>query len=149
MRRGQLCPDMKLTYPPPKSNPHSLQLLETFEEIIANAWWRFLQLRNFINPDHTLTSWGIGLGNGLEKLANHSDLWDPLYLGLELVRSKFLHHEDFSVKYTGGPMNGSGSSQIHGQTNYRCGEKTHSLYLSCRMFDIVDKNSVPVGGTFE
>ena len=80
------------------------------EEILANTWWRMLQLRNFINADHTLTPWGIGLSNGLEKLNARPDLFDSLYVGLELVRSKFLHHEDFSVKYTGGAIHGSGTA---------------------------------------
>jgi len=80
------------------------------EEIYANAWWKTLQLRNFINEDHTLTPWGIGLANGLEKLAAHKDLYDALYLGLELLRLKVLHHEEFSVKYAGAAMHGSGMS---------------------------------------
>jgi Temperature dependent protein affecting M2 dsRNA replication len=75
----------------------------------ANTWWRTLQLRQFVNEDHTLTPWGIGLADGLEKLSPHQDLYEALYLGLELLRLKALHHEDFSVKYSGAAMSGSGS----------------------------------------
>jgi len=80
------------------------------EEIYANAWWKTLQLRDFIKEDHTLTPWGIGLADGLEKLGAHTDLYEALYLGLELLRLKALHHGDFSVKYSGAAMHGSGMS---------------------------------------
>jgi Temperature dependent protein affecting M2 dsRNA replication len=70
--------------------------------------WRCLQLRNFINEDHTLSAWGQGLAAGLEKLGRYPDLFDSVYLGLELVRLKVLNHENFSIKYSGGPMFGSG-----------------------------------------
>jgi hypothetical protein len=116
------------------------------EEILANTWWRTLQLRNFINPDHTLSPWGIGLSNGLEKLTGYPDLFDSLYVGLELIRSKFLNHEDFSVKYTGGPMHGTGIIYTF-VTDGRRGEETHSLRLSCRMLDLVDENSISMGRT--
>jgi hypothetical protein len=80
------------------------------EEIYANVWWKTLQLRSFIKEDHTLTPWGIGLADGLERLAAHKDLHEALYLGLELLRLKVLHHEEFSVKYSGAAMHGSGTS---------------------------------------
>jgi Temperature dependent protein affecting M2 dsRNA replication len=83
------------------------------EEIYANAWWKTLQLRSFVNEDHTLSPWGIGLADGLEKLSGHKDLYEPLCLGLELLRLKVLHHEDFSVKYSGAAMHGSGISIYH------------------------------------
>jgi len=78
------------------------------EEIRANAWWKMLQLRDFVDKDHKLTPWGIGLAAGLERLSNYPDLYEALYLGLELLRQRVLHHEDFSVKYSGGAMHGSG-----------------------------------------
>jgi len=81
------------------------------EEIYANAWWKTLQVRNFIQPDHTLTPWGIGLADGLEKLSGHKDLYDALYLALELVRLKVLSHQAFSVKYSDAAMHGSGMSE--------------------------------------
>ena len=80
------------------------------EEIYANTLWRTLQLHSFVKEDHTLSSWGIGLADGLEKLSAHKDLYESLYLALELVRLKVLHHEDFSVKYSGAAMHGSGTS---------------------------------------
>jgi hypothetical protein len=79
------------------------------EEIYANTWWRTLQTRNFVNEDHKLSPWGIGLAAGLEKLVGYPELYESLYLGLELVRFKVLHHDDFSIKYSGGAMNGSGN----------------------------------------
>lgn len=91
------------------------------EEIFANAWWRTLQLRDFVDYDHKLTPWGIALADGLERLTSQSDrdLCEPLYLGLELFRQKVLHHEDFSVKYSGGPMHGSGASSKGSLTDNR------------------------------
>ena len=42
----------------------------------------------------------------------HPDLYESLILGLELVRYRVLHHDDFSVKYSGGPMHGSGGCTL-------------------------------------
>lgn len=78
------------------------------DEIYANTWWRSLQTRNFVNEDHSFSPWGIGLAAGLEKLAGRPELYESLYLGLELVRYKVLKHGEFSIKYSGGPTKGSG-----------------------------------------
>jgi len=83
--------------------------MTALEEIYANTCWRTLQLRKFVNDDHTLSAWGLGLADGLEKLRGYPDLYESLILGLELARFKCLHHEDFSVKLSGGPMHGSGT----------------------------------------
>jgi hypothetical protein len=101
------------------------------EEIYANTWWRTLQLRNFVNEDHTLTPWGIGFADGLERLHLHKDLYEALYLALELVRLRVLHHEDFSVKYSGAAMHGNGKSQ-HFNTNGIDVEKNHIRFI-CRL----------------
>jgi hypothetical protein len=83
------------------------QLMISVDEIYANTCWRTLQLRDYINEDHSLSPWGSALADGLERLSGYPDLYESLFLGLELVRFKVLHHEDFSIKYSGGPMHGS------------------------------------------
>jgi Temperature dependent protein affecting M2 dsRNA replication len=57
-----------------------------------------------------LTAWGNALATGLEKLELQKDLYESMYLALELFRLKVLHYEDFTVKYSGGPSFGNGSS---------------------------------------
>ena len=91
----------------PKRADH---LLSSEGELLANTLWRFLQLRDFVNSDHTLSSWGVALSVGLEMLSDYPDLYDPLYLGLELFRLKALNHDEFSIHYPGEPKHGTGKS---------------------------------------
>jgi len=106
----------------------------------ANTLWRALQLRDFIAGNHTLTPWGIGLADGLERLHDHKDLHEALYLGLELLRHKFLHHEDFSVKYAGAAMHGSGIS--HEIWAYLDADKKHVRYI-CRVACLASLSKSP------
>ena len=91
----------------PKKSDH---LLSTEGELLANTLWRFLQLRDFVSSDHTLSPWGVALSVGLEMLSNHPDMYDPLYLGLELFRLQSLNPEEFSVRYPEGQKHGTGNT---------------------------------------
>lgn len=101
-----------------------------------------MQLRDYVNEDHTLDSWGVALSNGLECLSEnvHNDLYEPLWLALECFRFKVLHHEDFSVRYSGGPMHGSGATFIDNID--LDDDKKHIRYI-CRVACMTELTTTP------
>jgi Temperature dependent protein affecting M2 dsRNA replication len=118
--------------------------MTALEEIYANTCWRTLQLRNYINDDHTLSAWGLGLADGLEKLSGYPDLYESLILGLELVRFKCLHHENFSVKFSGGPIHGSGTRYSF-NAHIRCGQTTYTVYFASYVRGALVQTFRPLG----
>ncbi|KAI4289561.1 MAG: hypothetical protein L6R35_001173 [Caloplaca aegaea] len=55
------------------------QILKSRDEICANAVWRFLQLRGYVDDQHQLTKWGNLLDSMLSGVGHGSD-WERLPL---------------------------------------------------------------------
>lgn len=71
----------------PKDPSH---LIHNPDEILANAQWRMLQLRNFVGPGHGLTGWGKALASAYAS-SNISDSFNESLLWImELVRYNVL-----------------------------------------------------------
>lgn len=76
------------------------------EEVRSNALWRFLQLRGYINSDHTLSPLGQSLQAALSQ-AGDEELEEPIIVALELLRLKALNPDDMFPTYGGAPQRGS------------------------------------------
>lgn len=80
--------------------------LERKDEITANARWRLLELRGFINHEHLHTALGRALYHAIKHTLPNDALQEPLYVALELVRAHALHANYFdrgATSYSGGP----------------------------------------------
>ena len=84
------------------------QLLKTRHEVISNAVWRFLQLRNFIDKKHQLTHWGKVLEASLSVTGSNKDQGEAAFMAIELLRLKLLNADTMFEGYSGAPVHGSG-----------------------------------------
>ncbi|KAK9432702.1 temperature dependent protein affecting M2 dsRNA replication-domain-containing protein [Lipomyces doorenjongii] len=108
------------------------ELLETSKEILANTYWRFLQLRSFVTPQHTLTPWGKALVTAL-KASRTEDLFaEPLIAALELIRFKALTAKSYTPSYTGLPIRGTDVEKAH-------------ILLIARVASLLPINHMPIG----
>lgn len=73
-----------------------------------NVFWRFLQLRGYIDKKHQLTTWGKGLQRALSYLDPSENLEETAVLAMELIRLGVLNANDWFSDISGGPMRGSG-----------------------------------------
>lgn len=80
--------------------------LDQAYEVRCNTIWRFLQLRGYIQADHTLSPLGQSLANAFSKTVGEEELEEPVILGLELLRLNALSGDEL-FKYGGAPMRGS------------------------------------------
>lgn len=85
-----------------------LQLLKTRHEITANAVWRFLQLRGYLDNQHQLTTWGKVLEVTLSASGPNKDLEEAAFLATELLRLGLLTADTMFQGYSGAPLQGSG-----------------------------------------
>lgn len=86
--------------------------LEKKDELVANSLWRFLELRGFLNAEHTHTAYGRALYTALQQTRVNDRLQEPLYLALELIRAGVLHARLYSeTEYSGGPSFGTPAEQ--------------------------------------
>lgn len=74
-------------------------------EIRSNALWRFLQLRGYVNSDHTLSPLGQSLHKALAKAADE-ELEEPVIVALEHLRLNILTPDNMFA-YGGAPQRGS------------------------------------------
>ena len=73
-------------------------------EITYNALWRFLQLRGYLNKNHTISSLGQSLQAALSTIdEDDKDLEEPVVVALELLRLHALNAEDM-FPYIGAPV---------------------------------------------
>ncbi|KAI4166494.1 MAG: hypothetical protein LQ343_008005 [Gyalolechia ehrenbergii] len=82
-------------------------LLETREEICANAVWRFLQLRGYVDQQHQLTSWGKVLNSMLSFMGYSLERERAALLAVELLRFDLLKADTMFASYSGAPFRGS------------------------------------------
>ncbi|RDW62993.1 MKT1 family protein [Aspergillus mulundensis] len=81
--------------------------LSTKDEILANVYWRFLQLRGYVNEKHQLTPWGVCLEQALSVLNPEDSLEEATFVAIELLRFGVLNAEQWFSHVSGGPMRGS------------------------------------------
>lgn len=82
--------------------------LSTQEEILANVYWRFLQLRGYIDEKNQLTPWGVCLEQALSVLDPSGNLEEATLLAIEMARFGLLNSRQWFSHVSGGPMRGSG-----------------------------------------
>lgn len=92
------------TIAPKDPKVHSPRL-KTKNEILLNAIWRMLQLRGYVNDDHTLSPWGKILSATLSSMP--SDWDEAAILAVELARYGYLTYENFFPNYSGISPNAS------------------------------------------
>ncbi|KAK6350034.1 hypothetical protein TWF696_006283 [Orbilia brochopaga] len=77
-------------------------LLKTTNEVILNMFWRTLQIRGFIGPEHQLTAWGRVLSTALSALDPEDELEEACYLAIELLKAKHLRADPHTLnQYSG------------------------------------------------
>ncbi|KAF7590900.1 hypothetical protein BBP40_002262 [Aspergillus hancockii] len=83
------------------------QPLSSQDEVLANVYWRFLQLRGYIDEKHQLTSWGVSLEQALSILDPDDNLEEATFLAIEMLRFGVLNAKQWFSHVSGGPMRGS------------------------------------------
>lgn len=73
---------------------HAYPVLKTTNEIVANTFFRFLHVREYINDKHELTKWGQVLETVLSKLGSTPRAEDTALLAVELMRLGLLNGND-------------------------------------------------------
>ncbi|GKZ20091.1 hypothetical protein AbraIFM66951_008189 [Aspergillus brasiliensis] len=81
--------------------------LSSQDELLANVFWRFLQLRGYIDEKHQLTQWGVCLEQALSGLDPADALEEPTFLAIEMIRFGLLNSKQWFSHVSGGPMRGS------------------------------------------
>lgn len=98
--------------------------LRNAKELRANATWRFLEDRGYINSDHTLSAWGKAFKAALDRASStglmargvtDTEIEEAVLLALEMIRLDSLSSEQmFSAPpYNGAPMRGSEEDRAH------------------------------------
>ena len=86
--------------------------MKTRHEITANAIWRFLQIREYVNEKHQLTHWGKVLHAALSKVSKVGgggrDQEEAAFLAIELLRLGLLNPDTMFAGYSGAPIRGDG-----------------------------------------
>ncbi|KAL8801382.1 MAG: hypothetical protein Q9182_004496 [Xanthomendoza sp. 2 TL-2023] len=79
------------------------RVLESKDEICANAVWRFLQLRGYVDRQHQLTVWGKALDGILSSTGSKSEQERAALLAVELLRFGLLSADTMFAAYSGAP----------------------------------------------
>jgi len=90
--------------PKPKAGQDPLQHRN---EILANAVWRFLQLRGYVNEKHQLTDWGEILRTALDASGSRKDQEEAVFIAVELLRLGLVTPDTMFLGYAGAPEKGS------------------------------------------
>ncbi|EON70012.1 hypothetical protein W97_09278 [Coniosporium apollinis CBS 100218] len=83
-------------------DPHNL--LATKNEIMCNAFWRFLQLREYTDTKHQLTPWGEVLEAAISALGGRSELDEAVFIAIELARLELLGAKDMFPQNAGASL---------------------------------------------
>ncbi|KAI9763500.1 MAG: hypothetical protein M1835_007801, partial [Candelina submexicana] len=109
-------------------------VLETKDEILSNALWRFLHLRGYLNNEHSFSTWGKVLHATISAINPSDDLVEPAFLAVELLRLGLLNMAGMFPSHTGAPIRGS-------ETDKR------NCLLVCRIACLVKLRHRPIGFT--
>ncbi|KAG5513681.1 hypothetical protein PMAC_000719 [Pneumocystis sp. 'macacae'] len=80
-------------------------IMQSHEQILSSIYGRFFQLRSFINPDHSLSPWGLALLDSLKIC--HEDQQSSIVLIFELLRLRVFKQDNFSISYSGESSKGT------------------------------------------
>ena len=81
------------------------------DEILANAVWRLLQLRGYLNEQHQLTEWGKVLEAVWSASGTRRDEEEAALIAVELMRYELINPDTMFLGYGGAPGNGSGENK--------------------------------------
>lgn len=87
--------------------------LEKKDEIVANTLWRFLELRAFLEEDHTHSPYGRAFRAALQRVRVTDRVQEPLFVALELIRAGVLHERPYGMLYSGGAMFSEGDESAN------------------------------------
>lgn len=94
-----------------KTDAH--QALSSQDEIFSNVFWRFLQLRGYIDQkSHQLTPWGLCLEQALSVLDPNDSLEESTFLAIEMIRLGLINSKQWFSHVSGGPMRGTGKRSL-------------------------------------
>ncbi|KAL8683777.1 MAG: hypothetical protein Q9186_000263 [Xanthomendoza sp. 1 TL-2023] len=79
------------------------RVLESKDEVCANAVWRFLQLRGYVDRQHQLTVWGKVLDGMLSMTVFNAEQERAAFLAVELLRFGLLSADTMFSAYSGAP----------------------------------------------
>lgn len=126
-------------------------MLSSQEEVLSNVFWRFLQLRGYINEKHELTSWGESLAQALSVLDPADNLEEPTFLAIEMIRFGVLNTKEWFSQFSGGPMRGTGKRYSNSVgpheadlVSYSDDDKKYNLLIS-RVSCIAKLQHKPIG----
>ncbi|WFC99749.1 hypothetical protein MYAM1_002494 [Malassezia yamatoensis] len=84
------------------------------DELVANSLWRFLELRGFLNGEHTHSALGRALHIALHDVKINDRVQESLFFAMELLHAGILHGKLYSEKeYSGGPSLGTQEEMQH------------------------------------
>ena len=109
-------------------------LLKTRHEISANAVWRFLQLRGYLDRKHQLTNWGRVLEAALPTSGTRREQEEAIFVAIELLRHNLLNANTMFPDSSGAPLRGSG----------KCSTTTQSKYNAELVVEVDKRNSMLV-----
>ncbi|WVQ75844.1 hypothetical protein IAR50_005477 [Cryptococcus sp. DSM 104548] len=104
--------------------PKGDRTLDKKDEVVANSVWRFLEVRGFVQQNHTHSSIGKALHAAYDISKINDRFQEPLYLILELLRSGAVHGEKWggpgAAPLPGGPSFGENDEQNTVRLVMRC-----------------------------
>lgn len=105
-------------------------LLKTKDEIVLNTYWRFLQLRGYVDESHNLTDLGHALAKACETLTDNSFI-ENVIVAFELLRLKLLKYD--------------ASAASPGTTNTASEETRQHIHLISRICSLRSLNHAATG----
>ena len=112
----------------------TFQAMQSKREILASAFWRFYQLRGYVDDKHNLTAWGKVLNAVFAKLNDDGpasqEMEEAGIIALELFRLDLLNNATMFPNYIGAPMHGSGTSVRIDLLRFFSGTTTSSVTLT-------------------
>lgn len=98
--------------------------LDKKDEIVANVIWQFMEVRGFVNANHTQSTIGKALHAAINTSRVNDRFQEPLYVLLELLRAGVVHGGKWGgpdgETFSGGPSFGSEDDQRSTLLIMRC-----------------------------
>nr|XP_019008239.1 XPG domain-containing protein [Kwoniella pini CBS 10737]OCF47020.1 XPG domain-containing protein [Kwoniella pini CBS 10737] len=107
---------------------HTGRILDKKDELVANVLWRLMELRGFINANHTHTLIGKAsyAANAVSRV--NDKFQEPLYLFLELLRAGVVH---------GSKWGGETAETLSGGPSFGTEDEQKSILLIMRCISIL------------
>ena len=95
------------------TKPEGGTVLKSQNEILANVFFRFLQLRGYIDSSHKLTKWGKALQAAFAASDPKDHPEETILLGVEMLRLGLINDKDMFITASGAPGRGTGKHELH------------------------------------